>query len=112
MLETIEYITWLNSPNWQSNIILGDQRRRYDFLANWNIRDNSWYISIKLGDEELITNIAMRLNVNLLDFVYSANKPNCALYPRSDNANIDRITFDNMISGVVKLYHILPGNIS
>ena len=112
MLETVEYITWLNSPNWQSNIILGDQGRRYEFLANWNIRDNSWYISIKLNNEEIMNNVAMRLNVNLLNLVYSASKPNCVLYPRSDNPSIDQITYDSMISGVTKLYHILPGNIS
>ena len=108
MTNTIEYINWYNSANWKSNIILGSDGKRYDFSARWNVRDDSWYISVEFEGSLLLSGVGLRLNTNLLDGVYNKNKPNCLLYTATDNANIERITYDNMIDGSVKLYHILP----
>jgi len=111
MLETVEYINWFNSPNWQANILLGNSGKRYDFTAHWNIRDNSWYVTISSNGEIIISSVGVRLNTNLLEYTYGTDIPNCLLYLRSDDANIDRITYNNMINGTVKMYHILPENI-
>ena len=112
MSDTVEYINWFNSPNWLASIILGTAGRRYDFLANWNVRDNSWYINIDLADSNIITGVPLRLNTNLIQYSSSKDRPNCILMPRCDDENIDRITYENMTSGTVKLYHILPENVS
>lgn len=112
MTDTIEYINWFNSPNWLANIVLGGAGRRYDFLANWNVRDNSWYITINLANENIITGVPLRLNTNLIQYSSSKDNPKCILMPRCDDENINRITYEHMTSGIVKLYHILPENIS
>lgn len=112
MTDTIEYINWFNSPNWLANIALGTDKRRYDFLANWNVRDNSWYITIDFADQNIITGVPLRLNTNLIQYSSSKDRPTCILIPRCDDDNIDRITYNHMVNGIVKLYHILPENIS
>jgi hypothetical protein len=111
MSDIVEYINWFNSPNWQASVILGKAGRRYDFTANWNVRDSSWYITISFENQNIIAEIPLRLNVNLLQYANSQIKPTCALVPICEDTNIERITFEHMTSGVVKLYHILPENI-
>ena len=106
--KTIEYITWHPSPHWTSNIILGNSGQRYLFKSDWNNRDQSWAVTISLNNEVLLQGIKLVLNVDLLRLCYNTNKPDCVLYAATDNDDIQRIDYDNMISGDVKLYHILP----
>ena len=103
----LEYITWFKSPHWSSNIILGDKGVYYRFEANWNNRNNCWSINISLDRHVLIHGVDLVLNVDPLALCYSKYRPDCILFPTSENMNIKRISYNHMTSGEVKLYHIL-----
>ena len=109
MLPTeLEYITWFDNAHWASDIILGTDKVRYNFKADWNNRNSSWAITIKLNNKVILQGVQLVLNVNLLAMCYCPTRPNCILYAATDNHNIDRISYENMINGDVKLYHIIP----
>lgn len=101
------YVAWVNLFHFKMKVILGSSGVYYSFHADWNIRNNSWNISIyDYQDNAIIQGKSMILGSDLLADTYSLLKPNCALVPLSDNASITRITDGNMISGEVKLYHV------
>ena len=112
MTDTIEYINWFDTPNWSSSVLLGAEQNRYNIEANWNSRNSNWSISLRFGDETLLEGVSLVLGVDLLEYSYSENTPTCALYPHTENDNIERITYENMINGDVRLYHILPENVA
>lgn len=102
----LEYITWFDSPCWSSNVMLGTKGVYYRFAANWNNRNDCWSISISLDDHVLIEGVHLTLFKNPLDFCHSPHRPDCILFPATDNRKIERISYDNMVSGEAKLYHI------
>ena len=107
MVKELEHINWFDTPNWASNIILGNDDMRYRFKAHWNNRNNSWMISISYDEEVIIQGAQLLLNVDLLQHSHHSLKPNCMLIANTENDNIERINFENMVNGNVKLYHIL-----
>lgn len=102
----LQYIEWFSNPHWSSNVILGRSGERYKFSADWNNRNESWAVSISQDSNIVICGIKLVLGVDLLAYVPSKFKPECVLYAETENKNIDRIDFDNMANGEVKLYHI------
>jgi hypothetical protein len=102
----LNYIPWIDSSNWSANIVLGSKNVRYKFSANWNTRGDSWSITIAQGQTVVLQGIKLVLNVDLLEYCHNEVKPECILYAHTENKNIDRITFDNMVSSDVKLYHV------
>ena len=108
-MQELEHIEWFESPSWTSNIVLGAGALRYSFQANWNNRNNSWMISLKYDAEIIIQGMQLVLNVDLLANAHNVLKPECMLVAATNNIDIERISFDNMVNGNVKLYHILEG---
>jgi len=102
----LQYINWLNSPHWSTNIILGTEGKRYKFSANWNNRIESWIIDITLDNQIIIQGIKLVLGFDLLAYSHIDIKPDCLLIVGSEIENLDKITFKNMINGEAKLFHI------
>lgn len=105
--EKLHYIPWYNEPHWHANIVLGSKNVYYRFKADWNNRNQSWNISILKDQTVIIQGVQLVLNVDLLAVLNSNETPDCILFPASDNANLERISFENMCNYEVKLYHIL-----
>lgn len=103
----LHYINWFDSPHWSANIILGANGERYKFSVDWNNRNHSWAISIAQENNIVLQGVKLVLGVDLLAYCHSEFKPQCILYAATENSNIDRINFDNMVSSDVKLYHII-----
>jgi len=102
----LPYITWLNSPHWSTNIILGTEGQRYKFSANWNSRIESWVIDIALDNQVVIQGIKLVLGVDLLASILIDIKLDCLLIVDTEIEHLDKITFKNMINGEAKLFHI------
>lgn len=103
----VPYIQWHGFSSWESTVILGMNGDYYNFRANWNSRDNSWYISVyTLDDVAIIEGRKLIIRVNLLANTIKDNLPKCILYADTDDPNVNSITYDNMVNGEVKLYHI------
>jgi hypothetical protein len=100
-------IPWGNSPNWSANIALGSRGALYKFNANWNTRGDSWSITITHDQGIVFQGIKLVLNVDLLKHCHDEFAPDGILYAATENKNIDRISFDNMINSDVKLYHVI-----
>lgn len=111
MQNAIDYIDWIDSPHWTSKTELGSSGEYFQFTCNWNSRDQSWSVSIAtLDDEILIHNRKLILQVNLLEYCYSYNRPDCILMPLTNNPLINGIDKDHLTNGEVRLYHIPLNN--
>jgi hypothetical protein len=106
MTKELQYINWFDSPNWSADVILGKNQERYRFTADWNNRNDSWMITIASMSNIILEGIQLVLGVDLLAYCHSEFKPQCILYAATPNINIERISFANMVSADVKLYHI------
>jgi len=111
MNKKLEHINWFESPNWATNIVLGTSNLHYRFKVAWNNRNNSWMISINYDEQVIIQGVQLMLNVDLLQHCHHPLKPDCLLIAATNN-NIERISFENMNNGNVKLYHISRGDLS
>lgn len=100
------YINWSSSPYWSANLPLGQNGELYKFSASWNTRNKSWAVSISKEGSILMKGVKLVLGVDLLTCCHSKFKPECILYPATENKNIHRVDFENMVSGDVKLYCI------
>ena len=106
-IETIESIDWLEGYYWSSKVPLGTKGISYEFSAVWNTRNEAFEVTIKsLDGEDIISGRKMIMGVDLLESVFSPHKPDCTLVPLSNNAEAERIIYDAMTSGEVRLYHL------
>ena len=107
----MQYLSWLDNPNWSVNVILGTEDKRYKFQTCWNDRADSWIISISLDNEIILRGIKLVLGVDALAYCYSDLTPNCALVPLTQVSAIKRISYEDMTSGMVKLFHLTRGGV-
>lgn len=105
--QLIEQITWFDNPHFLSTVTLGKEARQYQFKADWNSRNDSWFISLLYGNTPLLLAVRLIIGVNLLSYCYYENRPECMLIALTSNNNITRAGYDEMTSGMVKLYQIV-----
>ena len=109
----IAYIKWFDSYQFKSKTILGTKGVYYVFEADYNIRDESWYVTISTEDGVvLIQNKKLVPNIDLLEFCFNKLKPDCYLIPIVENDNIIDIDYEKMIDETVKLVHITESEAS
>ena len=103
----LSYIQWFDSFRFQSKVPLGTKGIYYIFEADFNIRDERWYITISTEDEiVLIQSKKLVPDVDLLVLCFDKLKPDCALIPIIDNDNVLVLDYNAMVSGLAKLFHI------
>ena len=87
-------LTILKLSNWRSIIELDD--KVYTMDLRWNVRAQSWFISLFTNNiEEVIINpLKLVLNVNMLKYATNKLKPSGILVAQSDSTDV--ITFDNL----------------
>lgn len=106
-METIKFLNWLEGYHWSSKVPFGTKGIGYEFTALWNTRSEAFEITIESLDGEVIVGgRKMTLGVNLFEHCYNPLKPECSLIPLTNNAALERITYEAMNSGEVKLYHL------
>lgn len=106
-LQDIQYIRWHDLSNWESTVLLGNPSDYYSFKASWNSRDGGWYLSIKTLDNiVLVAGKKLILRTNVFAYCKKDNLPSCVLLADTEDRNIAGITYENMVSGLVKLFHI------
>lgn len=103
-----EYIDWQDAPRWSARVQLGSNGVFYKLLADWNSRQEFWSVSIfTLDDIAVIAGKKMVLKSDLLIYCKLSELQDCYLAPFANSESIDKITYDNMINGEVKLYNII-----
>jgi len=108
----LSYIPWFDSDSFRIKVILGDEDIYYNLDAQYNIRGSHWSVTITTENElVLIQNRKLVIAVDLFENCYAKEKPNCLLFPLTDDDRIAAITRDNMINGNVKLFQVLPSDI-
>ncbi len=111
-ISRLSYIQWFNSYCFESKVILGTKGVYYIFEADYNVRSESWQLTISTEDEVvLVQSRKLVVNVDVLEFCFNKLKPDCYLVPIIDNDNITSVGYDNMVNGMVKLMHITDGDI-
>jgi hypothetical protein len=108
----LSYIPWVDSDKFLLKAILGAEDVYYNFDVEYNLRGSHWSVTITTENElVLIQNRKLVIGINLFENCYSKLKPNCFLFPLTDDDRITAITRDNMINGNVKLFQVLPSDI-
>ena len=108
----LSYIPLFDSDSFRIKVILGDEDIYYNLDAQYNIRGSHWSVTITTENElVLIQNRKLVIAVDLFENCYAKEKPNCLLFPLTDDDRIAAITRDNMINGNVKLFQVLPSDI-
>jgi hypothetical protein len=91
----MQVIKWFNTPYWEQNIILDNTP--YILSANFNIRDNNWYINLLTNDNiALITGKKLILGIDILNNVYNESRPEGYLLVVPINDVVEEVTRDNM----------------
>jgi hypothetical protein len=108
----LSYIPWFDSDRFRIKVILGSKDIYYNLDAEYNIRGSHWSVTITTENElVLIQNRKLVIGVNLFENCYARAKPNCFLFPLTDDDRITAISRDNMINGNVRLFQVLPSDI-
>lgn len=103
----LSYIQWFDSFHFQAKVPLGIQGVYYIFAADYNVREDRWYITISTEDEIILVQSKKLVpDVDLLSSCFDPLKPDCAIIPIIENENIAELDYEAMVSGVVKLVHI------
>jgi hypothetical protein len=106
-MQEFDFIPWVDVSHFQLKTTLGVTGTLYSVQGDYNIRGEHWSLTLTTEDGVvLIQNRKLTLGVDLLDNCHVTNKPACALVPWTEDENIVSITYENMISGAVKLFHI------
>ena len=109
----LSYIPWFDSDKFQLKTILGSEEVYYNLEAEYNIRGSHWSVTITTENEVvLIQNRKLVIGVDLFENCYHKLKPNCFLFPLTEDDRITAITRDNIINGNVKLFQVLPSDIA
>jgi hypothetical protein len=88
-------VKWYSDSYWEQRLILGGEP--FILIANWNIRDETWDVSLFTSDESpLIVGRKLVLNTNVLQQIQAESAPKGTLLvvPVSDRTTF--ITRDNM----------------
>ena len=108
----LSYIPWFDSDKFRLKAILGAEDIYYNLDVEYNLRGSHWSVTITTEAElVLIQNRKLVIGVNLFENCYSKLKPNCFLFPLTDDDRITAITRDNMINGNVKLFQVLQSDV-
>ena len=108
----LSYIPWFDSDKFQLKAILGTEDIYYNLDVEYNLRGSHWSVTIATENElVLIQNRKLVIGVDLLENCYHKLKPNCLLFPLTDDNRITAITRDNMINGNVKLFQVLDSDV-
>lgn len=108
----LSYIPWFNSEKFAIKVNLGSENIYYNFEAEYNFRGSHWSVTITTENElVLIQNRKLVIGVDLFENCYAKEKPNCFLFPLTEDNRITVITYDNMINENVKLFQILPSDL-
>lgn len=100
----MQTIPWFNSPSFQQSVVL--ERTVYNFAINYNVRDESYYLSIyDKGQNPLLLGRRLVVDVytNILDSIYDDNKPTGLLIVSAVDDNTE-ITRENMGVDVQLIY--------
>lgn len=104
----VSYIEWQSSYHFVQKVQLGAEERYYNLAADYNTRDDSWYVSIYTYEDELILSYKkLVLNVDILKLCYHSKKPTCQLIALADSDFVQRITEEAMMIEDVRLYHVV-----
>lgn len=96
---SMQIINWFQDASWEQKIVLGGTA--FFISAAWNIRDESWNISIYDSSENpIIVGRKLTLNVDILRLVHAENKPQGRLFAIAIANDVDEITRDNMGSEI------------
>lgn len=99
----MQVIKWFSEPYWEQNIVLDNVP--YYLHANFNVRDDSWYIDLFTNDNNaLIYGKKLILNIDLLNNVYNESKPAGYLMVVPINDVAEEITRDNMGDEIQIIY--------
>jgi hypothetical protein len=92
----MQVINWVdNEAFWEQKVILGGVQVILE--AEWNVRDEAWYLSIYKSDETpLIVGRKLTLNVDLLKLVHDEGKPQGVLAAVAITTGVSNITRDNV----------------
>ncbi len=99
----MQVIKWFDESYFEQSVVLGNTP--FTLIHNWNIRDETWNISIYTNDNIPIV-VGKKLNVNT-DILSSVNKelrPNGLLVVVPVAKNVEVITRDNMGSEIDLIY--------
>lgn len=108
----LSYIPWFDSDKFRVKVILGLEDIYYNLDVEYNLRGSHWSVTISTENElVLIQNRKLVIGVDLLENCYHKLKPNCLLFPLTDDNRITAITRDNMINGNVKLFQVLDSDV-
>lgn len=104
----LSYIPWQNAYHFVQKVQLGTENKYYNFAADYNTRDDSWYVTLYTYEDDLIFSYRkMILNVDLLASCKSVLKPACKLIPLADSDFVKRINDDVMFESDVRLYYVV-----
>ena len=101
----MQIIKWFQEASWEQKILLDSSL--YIMQASWNIRDESWNVSLYTNENiPLFEGKKVNINVDLLAQVTSTNKPTGLLLvvPIAKEKGVEVITRDNMGSEVELVY--------
>jgi hypothetical protein len=109
----INYIDWFPDYRFRTQVVLGVSEQYYTLEADYYLRSDSWYVSIKTEEDiVLVGHKKLVLGFDVLEYCYALEKPDCMLIPVTDEDTIREINYDNMVNGSVKLVHLTPEDIN
>lgn len=93
----MQVINWFQDASWEQRLLLGSSL--YVLQAAWNIRDESWNVSLYTNEDvPLFEGKRVNINIDLLAQVSNINKPDGYLMvvPVAKEKGVEVITRDNM----------------
>lgn len=88
-------VKWYSDSYWEQRLILGGEP--FSLNANWNIRDETWDISLFTSEgDPLIVGRKLVLNTNVLQQVHVESAPKGVLLVTPVSDKTTTITRDNM----------------
>jgi hypothetical protein len=95
----MQVIKWFDSPYFEQHLLLGDSV--YILECNWNIRDETWNVSLYTNDNvPLVVGKRLNINTDILSTVYSDDSPKGYLIVLPIAKDVTYITRYNMGSEV------------
>lgn len=101
----MQVIKWFQDASWEQKVLLGSSL--YILQAAWNIRDESWNVSLYTNENlPLFEGKRVNISIDLLAQVTDINKPAGYLMvvPIAKEKGVEVITRDNMGTEVELIY--------
>jgi hypothetical protein len=99
----MQVIKWFDESYWEQNIVL--DKNSYSLISNWNIRDNSWDMSVyTITGTPLVVGKKLNINTDIFSDIHVEIKPQGRLIIVPVAKDVEFITRDNMGSEVELIF--------